>query len=122
MGRVKTPREARIKRHLIIRKKIKGTALRPRLSIFRSSSHLYAQIIDDEQGHTLVAASTLEPELNAQGESRTKTAQGGVVGTALAQRALEKGITKVVFDRGGYKYHGRVKALAEAARTGGLIF
>lgn len=121
MGRV-SPREARIRRHLRVRKKVKGTPLRPRLCVFRSLNHIYAQIIDDTQGHTLVSASTLEQEVKEKGEGRRKTEKAALVGSLLASRALEAGIKKVVFDRGGYKYHGRVKSLAEAARQGGLEF
>ncbi len=123
MGRrARTAREGRIRRHLRIRKKIFGTPERPRLSVFRSLKHIYAQIIDDTIGHTLVAASTLDPEIREELKGKTKTEQAKLVGKLIAKRALEKGITKVVFDRGGHKYHGRVKALAEAAREGGLIF
>lgn len=106
-------------RHERLRKKLSGSTERPRLMIFRSSKHVYAQIIDDTQGRTLVAASTLDPELKPQldGKSTQDTAASELVGRTIAQRAMEKGITQVVFDRGGYKYHGRVKALAEAART-----
>ncbi|OUM95067.1 MAG: 50S ribosomal protein L18 [Thermobacillus sp. ZCTH02-B1] len=114
--------KARLKRHLRIRKKISGTAERPRLSVFRSAKHIYAQLIDDEKGITLASASTLDKEL------RGKIANGGnveaarQVGELIAKRAKAKGIDKVVFDRGGYLYHGRVKALADAAREGGLEF
>lgn len=112
--------ERRIRRHLRVRKKVRGTLERPRLSVFRSLKHIYAQIINDDEGRTLVAASSLSPEI--QGLKGTKTEIARAVGRLLAQKALEKGITKVVFDRGGYKYHGRVKALAEGAREAGLIF
>jgi len=118
----KTRAEARKARHRRVRKKITGTPERPRLNVFRSLKHIYAQIIDDYAGRTLVAASTLDREL------RDKIKYGGnieaakQVGALIARRALEKGIKKVVFDRGGYLYHGRVKALAEAAREGGLEF
>lgn len=120
MGRRK--RIQRERRHRRVRKRVTGTAERPRLNVFRSLKHIYAQIIDDERGHTLVAASTVEPKVRDQIAGMTKTAQAGAVGRVLAQRAHTTGITKVVFDRGGYKYHGRVKALAEAAREGGLAF
>ncbi len=112
----------RLRRHRRVRKRVFGTPERPRLNVFRSLKHIYAQIIDDERGHTLVAASTLEPEIRERIKGMTKTEQAAVVGRTLAHRALAAGITAVVFDRGGYKYHGRVKALAEAAREGGLIF
>jgi large subunit ribosomal protein L18 len=112
--------ERRIRRHRRVRKKVRGTAERPRLSVFRSLKHIYAQIINDEEGQTLVAASSLSPEI--RGMQGTKTDIARAVGRLIAQKALEKGITKVVFDRGGYKYHGRVKALAEGAREAGLLF
>jgi large subunit ribosomal protein L18 len=106
-----------------VRSKIFGTPERPRLSVYRSLKHIYAQIIDDTKGHTLVAMSSLSKEIRDNvKEAKTKTEVSRIVGLALAKKALEKGITKVVFDRNGYKYHGRVKALAEAAREGGLIF
>jgi len=106
-----------------VRSKIFGTPERPRLSVYRSLKHIYAQIIDDTKGHTLVAMSSLSKEIRDEVKNcKTKTDVIRVVGLALAKKALEKGITKVVFDRNGYKYHGRVKALAEAAREGGLIF
>jgi large subunit ribosomal protein L18 len=106
-----------------VRSKIFGTPERPRLSVYRSLKHIYAQIIDDTKGHTLVAMSSLSKEIRDKvKEAKTKTEVSRIVGLALAKKAFEKGITKVVFDRNGYKYHGRVKALAEAAREGGLIF
>ncbi|GAB6932373.1 MAG TPA: 50S ribosomal protein L18 [Calditerricola sp.] len=114
--------ELRKKRHLRVRKKVFGTPERPRLNVFRSNKHIYAQIIDDLKGHTLVAASTLDKELRDQIENGGNVEAAAKVGALVAKRALEKGITKVVFDRGGYKYHGRVKALAEAAREAGLEF
>ena len=106
-------------RHERLRKRLSGTTERPRLAVFRSLKHVYAQIIDDTCGQTLTAASTLDPEVRAQleGKSRQDTAASTLVGQIVARRALEKGITRVVFDRGGYKYHGRVKALADAARN-----
>jgi large subunit ribosomal protein L18 len=105
-----------------VRKKIFGTAERPRLNVFRSLRHVYAQIIDDEQGYTLVAVSTLEEGLRDDLAELDKSSQAKVVGKALAERAQAKGIRQVVFDRGGYKYHGRVKALADGVREGGLEF
>ncbi len=117
-----TPRQARLRRHRRVRLKVKGTSSRPRLCVFRSLNHIYAQVIDDEKGHTLVAASTLDPEIRAATNSKSKTDNAKLVGEVIAKRALGQGITQVVFDRGGYKYHGRVKALAEAARNGGLKF
>jgi large subunit ribosomal protein L18 len=115
-------REARNRRHARVRNKISGTANRPRLCVFRSTNHIYAQVIDDVGGHTLAAASTLTPELKKDSNGKTKVAQAGLVGTYVAKLAVGKDISEVVFDRGGYKYHGRVKALAEAAREAGLKF
>jgi large subunit ribosomal protein L18 len=119
---VKSRRERRLRRHLRVRKRVYGTAERPRLSVFRSIQHIYAQIIDDDRGHTLVAASDRDPDLAAELAGKPKTARAGAVGQALGRKALAAGITKVVFDRGGFKYHGRVKALAEGARAAGLNF
>ena len=116
------PRLARQKRHSRVRAKIAGTASRPRLCVFRSLNHIYAQVIDDEKGHTLVTASTLDAEIKSSADSKAKSAKAELVGSLVAKRALGKGIEQVVFDRGGYKYHGRVKALAEAARQAGLKF
>lgn len=113
---------ARKRRHRRVRSKVFGTAERPRLNVFRSLRHVYAQIIDDEQGHTLVAVSTLEEGLRDDLAELDKSSQAKVVGKALAERAQAKGIRQVVFDRGGYKYHGRVKALADGVREGGLEF
>ncbi|MDY7076830.1 MAG: 50S ribosomal protein L18 [Chloroflexota bacterium] len=115
-------RVARLRRHRRVRKHVVGTPERPRLNVFRSLRHIYAQVIDDSQGHTLVSASTLDPEIGAQVQGLEKTEQARVVGKVLAERALNQGVKQVVFDRGGYKYHGRVKALADAAREGGLEF
>jgi large subunit ribosomal protein L18 len=115
-------RVARLRRHRRVRKHVVGTSERPRLNIFRSLRHIYAQVIDDGRGHTLVSASTVDPEVKAQLQGLTKTEQARVVGKVLVERALSQGIKKVVFDRGGYKYHGRVRALADAAREGGLDF
>lgn len=118
----KTAWAARIRRHRRVRKKLAGTAARPRLCVFRSLTHIYAQVVDDESGRTLVAASDLEAELRSDGKSGTKTAIAGKVGALVGRRSVEKGIEQVIFDRGGYKYHGRVKALAESAREAGLKF
>ncbi|HSM55408.1 MAG TPA: 50S ribosomal protein L18 [Candidatus Sulfomarinibacteraceae bacterium] len=115
-------REARKRRHRRIRAKISGTAERPRLNVYRSLSNIYAQVIDDQVGHTLVAASTVESDLSSELEGKTKKEQAAVIGRVVAERALEAGISQVVFDRGGYPYHGRVKAVAEAARESGLKF
>ena len=121
MGKSK-PRTARLGRHTRVRTKVEGIASRPRLCVFRSLNHIYAQVIDDSRGHTLTSASTLDPEIKGQLDGRAKTAQAELVGSLIAKRAQAKGINQVVFDRGGYKYHGRVKALAEAARQTGLKF
>lgn len=115
-------RAARVRRHRRVRRKVVGTAERPRLCVFRSLNHIYTQVIDDGGGHTLVAASDLEADIRQQANGKRKTEVAGLVGQRLAERALEKGIGTVVFDRGGYKFHGRVKALADAARQGGLVF
>ncbi|RRR66701.1 MAG: 50S ribosomal protein L18 [Candidatus Viridilinea halotolerans] len=120
MGR-RSPRELRVRRHFRLRKRVSGSAERPRLNVFRSNVHIYAQVIDDVQGHTLAAASTDEKAW-AAAEAQTKVEQAAIVGRLVAERAQAVGVTKVVFDRGGYKYHGRVKALAEAAREAGLNF
>ena len=115
-------RSARIKRHLRVRRKVEGNGDRPRLCVFRSLNHIYAQIIDDVKGHTLVTASTLDTEIKGNSKDKNKTGHAELVGELLAKRASEKKIKQVAFDRGGFKYHGRVKALAEAARKGGLKF
>ena len=115
-------RVARKRRQLHIRKQVVGVPERPRLNVFRSLNHIYAQVIDDTVGHTLLSASTIDGEVRDQLADLSKTEQAQVVGRIVAERALEKGIKQVVFDRGGYKYHGRVKALAEAAREAGLSF
>jgi large subunit ribosomal protein L18 len=114
--------KARRLRHRRVRSSISGTTERPRLNVFRSLKHIYAQVIDDSQGHTLVAASTVDSELaNALG-GKSKREQAAQVGKLIAERARAAGIEEVVFDRGGYLYHGRVKALADGAREGGLKF
>lgn len=119
---VKTKEERRQRRHLRVRKKVSGTALRPRLSVFRSLNHIYAQLIDDTAQHTLVAASTVEPWFKQQSKSGGTVEAAKEVGKVLAERALAKGIKAAVFDRSGYMYHGRIKALADGAREGGLDF
>lgn len=118
----RSPRDLRIRRHNRLRKRVSGNSERPRLNIFRSNVHIYAQVIDDESGRTLAAASTNEKAWNEDDAAKTKTAQAGIVGRLVAERALQVGVSKVVFDRGGFKYHGRVKALADAAREAGLSF
>lgn len=115
-------RAARLRRHRRVRKHVVGTSERPRLNVFRSLRHIYAQVIDDSNEHTLASASTIDQEVEAQIQGLTKTEQARVVGKLVAERALSQGIKKVVFDRGGYQYHGRVEALADAAREGGLEF
>jgi large subunit ribosomal protein L18 len=117
-----TRRESKERRHRRIRGKVNGSPERPRLAIFRSNEHIYAQVIDDTKHHTLVAASTLEPNLKSTLSSGSNCEASAEVGKLIAVRALEKGITKVVFDRGGNLYHGRIQALAEAAREAGLDF
>jgi len=115
-------RVRRERRQRRVRAKVAGTPARPRLNVFRSARHIFAQIIDDSKGHTLVAASTLDADLRAQAAALKKKEEAKAVGKLLAQRALEKGLKLVVFDRGGYQYTGRVKSLAEGAREGGLEF
>lgn len=117
-----TRKESRYRRHRRVRRKVFGTSERPRLAVFRSHKHIYAQAIDDTQHHTLVSASTLDPDLKTQLEAGGTCEASVQVGQLLAQRLLSQGINKVVFDRGGYLYHGRVKALADAAREAGLDF
>jgi large subunit ribosomal protein L18 len=117
-----TRKELVQRRHRRVRRKVFGTAERPRLAVFRANAHIYAQLIDDTSHHTLVAASTLEPELKSKLKSGSTCEASQEVGKLIAKRALEKGINTVVFDRGGNIYHGRVKALAEAAREAGLDF
>ncbi len=103
-------------------RKVRGSADRPRLNVFRSLNHIYAQLVDDENGRTLAAASTVSPGVRGQVDAAKKTDQAALVGKALAQEAQKIGISRVVFDRAGYRYHGRIRALAEAAREGGLVF
>jgi large subunit ribosomal protein L18 len=112
----------RERRQARVRRKIIGTATRPRLNVFRSLSGIYAQIIDDGQGRTLIAASTLDQDIRTRSEGLSKTEQAKLVGKAVGERAVSQGVKEVVFDRGGYRYHGRVKALADAAREAGLVF
>ncbi|MCD6345249.1 MAG: 50S ribosomal protein L18 [Anaerolineae bacterium] len=115
-------RKARERRRTHVRRKVVGTPERPRLNVYRSLNQIYAQIIDDSVGNTLASASTIEGEVKGQIAGMARVAQAEIVGRVVAERALAKGIKKVVFDRAGYKYHGRVKALAEAARKAGLEF
>lgn len=115
-------KEVRAKKHMRIRNRFSGTAERPRLAVFRSNSHMYAQIIDDTVGNTLVSASTVEKEIKGELEKTNNVEAAAYLGTVIAKRALEKGIKKVVYDRGGFIYQGKVAALAEAAREAGLEF
>ncbi len=113
---------SRIKRHVRITSKVHGTEDRPRLAVFRSLNHVYAQVIDDNKGNTLVTASSLDSEIKTQTDGKKKVGIAEMVGALVAKRAMEKGINQVAFDRGGFKYHGRIKALGEAARKQGLKF
>ena len=122
MAKNKSRTAARIRRHSRVRKYISGTPDRPRLNVFKSLNGTYAQVIDDLSGHTLVSASTIDRDLRSKMKGLTKTEQAKEVGLALAKRAKKQGIEIIVFDRGGYRYIGRVKALAEGAREGGLQF
>lgn len=122
MGKRISRSKARQRRHLRVRKRVNGTASRPRLNVFRSLSEIYAQVIDDDAGQTLVSASSIDNELRKKMVGKTKTEQSEIVGQTLAERAKSAGIKAVVFDRSGYRYIGRVKALAEGAREGGLQF
>ncbi len=115
-------RFARLVRHARVRKKIRGNASRPRLAVFRSLNHIYVQLIDDDIGHTMAAASTLEADMKGKLENKQKTSRAELVGESIAKKAQDIGINEVVFDRGGNRYHGRVKALAESARKAGLKF
>jgi large subunit ribosomal protein L18 len=114
--------QARVRRHERVRKYLSGTPDRPRLNVFRSLEHIYAQVIDDVSGHTLASASTIDSEVRKQLEGKTKVQAAKLVGQMVADRAKKAGVSKVVFDRGGYQYHGRIKALADGAREGGLDF
>lgn len=114
--------KVRVKKHMKIRNRFSGTAQRPRLAVFRSNNHMYAQIIDDTVGKTLVSASTVEKEVKAELEKTNNVDAAAYVGTVIAKRALEKGIKEVVFDRGGFIYQGKIQALADAAREAGLEF
>lgn len=122
MAKDKNSRRLRVVRHIRVRKKVQGDGARPRLCVFRSLRHIYAQVIDDTTGHTLASASSLEAATGNGPESAAKLATSQSVGKLVAERAKEQGIKEVVFDRGGYKYHGRVKALAEGSREAGLVF
>jgi large subunit ribosomal protein L18 len=122
MGKTSPKQLARVQRHARVRKRLSGTAERPRLNVYRSLEHIYAQLIDDTRSVTLVSASTVDKQAKPLVAGKNKTEQAKIVGKLVAERALETGVNKIVFDRGGFKYHGRVKALAEALREAGLDF
>jgi large subunit ribosomal protein L18 len=122
MKKTKTPYAARVRRHARVRRRVSGTATKPRLSVFRSLSHIYAQVIDDVERRTLLSASDVDPELKGKTDGKKKSEVATLVGGLIAERARAQGIEECVFDRGGFVYHGRVKALADAARNGGLRF
>ena len=122
MAKNKTRAAARKRRHIRVRRRVNGTAERPRLNVYRSLNEIYVQVIDDKKGHTLASASTIDPELKKKVKGKTKKEQAKLVGETIAERAKKNGVTEVVFDRGGYKYIGRVAALADGAREKGLQF
>ncbi|MCH9038118.1 MAG: 50S ribosomal protein L18 [Chloroflexi bacterium] len=122
MARIRTNKARRVMRHIRVRRKVKGTTERPRLAIYRSLNHIYAQVIDDTSGVTVAAASSLESDIKGKSGVKAKSEIASQVGTLISERAKDKGINTVVFDRAGYRFHGRLKALAEAARKGGLVF
>jgi len=122
MGSLQSRKSLRIKRKTRIRKKLSGTASRPRLTVFRSARHIYAQVVNDIDGHTLVAASTTEKDVRANSNFENKVAAANHVGKLVAERAIEKGIKSVVFDRNGFLYHRRIKAVSDGAREAGLVF
>lgn len=122
MGALNTKKQARLKRKRRIRKTLSGTSLRPRLSVFRSAKHIYAQVVDDTSGHTLAAASSLEKAVKEEPKFDDKVAVANFVGKLLGKRAVDQGIKKVVFDRNGFLYHGRVKSVSDGAREAGLDF
>ena len=122
MVKKESRQKVRVKKHNRMRNRFSGTAERPRLAVFRSNNHMYAQIIDDTVGHTLVSASTLEKAVKAELEKTNNVDAAAYLGTVIGKRAVEKGITKVVFDRGGFIYQGKIAALADAAREAGLEF
>ena len=122
MVKKESRQKVRVKKHNRMRNRFSGTAERPRLAVFRSNNHMYAQIIDDTVGNTLAAASTLEKEVKTELEKTNNVEAAAYLGKVIAKRAKDKGITEVVFDRGGFLYHGKIKALAEAAREAGLEF
>ncbi len=120
---IKDKRENRLKRKKRVRKKIKGTPERPRLTVFKTAKHIYAQIVDDNNGRTLVATSTISPDFKSKAKGISGNIKGAIlVGETIGKKGIEKGIKKIIFDRNGFLYHGRIKALADAARKSGLIF
>ena len=121
-GKAKSWRAKRVIRHIRVRRKVYGAPERPRMAVFRSSNHISVQIIDDKAMHTVASASDMDPEIRSECEGKPKTEVAKIVGTLAASRGKAVGVTLVVFDRGGYAYHGRVQALADAAREGGLLF
>jgi len=122
MSREATTRQARIRRHARVRKRVSGTEQKPRLAVFRSLTHIYAQVIDDVAKTTIASCSDLEADVKKQASGKKKSEAATIVGNLVAQRAKEKGVTRVVFDRGRYPFHGRIRALAQAARDSGLEF
>ena len=122
VSKVKTSRAQRLRRHRRVRKRVAGTEQRPRLAVFRSLAHIYAQVIDDTSGRTLVAASDRDADVAPETKGKPKTQRAELVGVAIARKATAAGLKLIVFDRGGFLYHGRIKALAEAARKSGLSF
>ena len=122
MANTRSRRKMSVLRHRRLRKRVVGTSARPRLSIFRSNRHIYAQVIDDQSGMTLAAANTLQESLKAESSGKKPLEVAGLIGKAIAERSKQAGYDKVVFDRGGFKYHGLIKSLAEAARGAGLEF
>ncbi|MCI0777884.1 MAG: 50S ribosomal protein L18 [Chloroflexi bacterium] len=122
MKRSKTAQAARLRRHLRVRKRVYGTGEKPRLCVYRSLTHIYAQVIDDDRGHTIAAASDVDADARGEVKGKRKSDVAKVVGELIGKRAKEQGVSTVVFDRGGYQFHGRVKALATGAREAGLKF
>jgi large subunit ribosomal protein L18 len=122
MKKTATPRAARVRRHIRLRKRVKGTAEKPRLAVYRSLSHIYVQVIDDVSRMTIASASDVEADLKSKSDGKKKSDVATMIGSLVAERARAKGVSEVVFDRGGYPFHGRIKALAEAAREGGRKF
>jgi large subunit ribosomal protein L18 len=122
MKKTATPRAARVRRHIRLRRRVQGTAEKPRLAVYRSLSHIYAQVIDDVSRITITSASDVEADLKSKSDGKKKSDVATMIGSLVAERAKAKGVSEVVFDRGGYPFHGRIKALAEAAREGGLKF